>query len=65
LIYNEVDVLTTSKLLGHTSMKHTQRYVDAPNEMKEAATNKLNFQLYVNQKYKFESFYKNRKKWKL
>lgn len=39
LIYNDVDVLTASRLLGHTSMKHTQRYVTASQEMKEAATN--------------------------
>lgn len=45
LIFNEVDVLTTSKLLGHTSMKHTQRYVDASTEMKQAATNKVNIEL--------------------
>src|ERR1043166_8977217 len=29
LIFNDVDVLTASKLLGHTTMKHTHRYVDA------------------------------------
>jgi len=45
LIYNDVDVLTASKLLGHTSMKHTQRYVKASAEMKQTATNKLNFDL--------------------
>ncbi len=45
LIYNDVDVLTASKLLGHTSMKHTQRYVKASQEMKEAATDKVNFDL--------------------
>ena len=45
LIYNEVDILTASKLLGHMSMKHTQRYVDSAREMKEVATNKLNFEL--------------------
>jgi integrase/recombinase XerD len=45
LIYNDVDVLTTSKLLGHTSMKHTQRYVESAKEMKETATNKINFDL--------------------
>jgi integrase/recombinase XerD len=45
LIYNNVDVLTTSKLLGHTSMKHTQRYVKAADEMKQAATNKINIDL--------------------
>lgn len=43
LILNEVDILTTSKLLGHTSMKHTQRYVKASDEMKQRATDKLNF----------------------
>ena len=45
LIYNDVDILTASKLLGHTSMKHTQRYVKASQEMKEAATDKINFDL--------------------
>jgi integrase/recombinase XerD len=45
LIFNDVDVLTASKLLGHTSMKHTQRYVKASEEMKQAATNKINFDL--------------------
>lgn len=45
LIFNEVDVLTTSKLLGHTSMKHTQRYVDASNEMKENATKAINIDI--------------------
>lgn len=45
LIYNDVDVLTASKLLGHTSMKHTQRYVKASEEMKQTATDKLNFNI--------------------
>jgi len=45
LMFNNVDVLTTSKLLGHTSMKHTQRYVRASQEMKQTATDKLNFEL--------------------
>lgn len=45
LIYNDVDVLTASKLLGHTSLKHTQRYVDTANEMKQRATNKVNIEL--------------------
>jgi len=45
LIFNDVDVLTASKLLGHTSMKHTQRYVKASEEMKRVATNKINFEL--------------------
>ena len=43
LILNDVDVLTASQLLGHTSMKHTQRYVKAADEMKQRATDKLNF----------------------
>jgi len=45
LIYNDVDILTASKLLGHTSMKHTQRYVKASQEMKQAATDKVNIEL--------------------
>lgn len=45
LIFNGVDVLTASKLLGHTSLKHTQRYVKASLEMKEEATNKINIDL--------------------
>lgn len=45
LIYNDVDVLTASKLLGHTSLRHTQRYVNAASEMKITATNKLNIDL--------------------
>jgi len=45
LIYQDVDVLTASKLLGHTSLRHTQRYVDAAAEMKQKATDKLNIEL--------------------
>ena len=45
LIFNDVDVLTASKLLGHTSMKHTQRYVDTAAEMKQKATDKVNIEL--------------------
>lgn len=45
LIYMDTDVLTASKLLGHTSMKHTQRYVNAAEEMKQRATDKLNIQI--------------------
>jgi integrase/recombinase XerD len=45
LIYNEVDVLTASKLLGHTSMEQTQRYVKAAAEMKQNATDKINIDL--------------------
>lgn len=45
LIYNDVDVLTASKLLGHTSLRHTQRYVNAADEMKRTATNKIDIGL--------------------
>jgi integrase len=45
LIFNNVDVLTASKLLGHTSTAQTQRYVRASEEMKQAATNKINIDL--------------------
>lgn len=45
LIYNEVDVLTASKLLGHNSLRHTQRYVNTAAEMKQKATNKINIDL--------------------
>ncbi len=45
LIFNDVDLLTTSKLLGHQSTKHTIRYVKAGEEMKQTATDKLNFDL--------------------
>jgi integrase/recombinase XerD len=45
LILNDVDVLTTSKLMGHTTLKHTQRYVKAADEMKQKATSKINIEL--------------------
>lgn len=45
LILNEVDVLTASKLLGHNSLRHTQRYVNTAAEMKQKATNKINIDL--------------------
>lgn len=45
LIFLGTDVITASELLGHTSLKHTQRYVKAANEMKQRATDKLNIQL--------------------
>lgn len=45
LIYHDIDLLTTSKLLGHTSTKHTQRYVKASEEMKQKGTDKLNISL--------------------
>jgi site-specific recombinase XerD len=45
LIYFGADVTTASDLLGHTSLKHTQRYVKAAKELKEKATDALNFTL--------------------
>lgn len=45
LIYHGTDVLTASSLLGHTTMRHTQRYVKTANELKERATDKLNIEI--------------------
>ena len=45
LVLNDVDVLTASKLLGHNSLRHTQRYVDTAAEMKQKATDKINIEL--------------------
>lgn len=45
LAFQGVDILTISKILAQTSVKHTQRYVDAANEMKIKATDKLNVKL--------------------
>jgi Site-specific recombinase XerD len=45
LIFLGEDITTASELLGHTSLKHTQRYVRAANEMKQRATDKLNINL--------------------
>ena len=45
LIFNDVDILTTSKLLGHSSTDQTMRYVKAAEEMKQKATDTLNFDL--------------------
>lgn len=42
LAYNGVDILTISKILAHSSTKHTMRYVDAANEMKIKAMENLN-----------------------
>lgn len=41
LLFHGSDVFTASKLLGHSSVKHTQRYVRAADEMKQEAVNKL------------------------
>ena len=45
LIFNDVDILTTSKLLGHSSTDQTMRYVKAAEELKQKGTDKLNFDL--------------------
>lgn len=45
LIFNDVGILTASQLLGHRSLKDTQRYVDTAKAMKQAATDKLNIDL--------------------
>ncbi len=45
LIYYGADVTTASTLLGHSTLKHTQRYVKAANDLKERATDKLNIEL--------------------
>jgi integrase/recombinase XerD len=41
LIANDVDVLLTSKLLGHTSLTHTLRYVRVVEEQKVKAVNRI------------------------
>jgi len=43
LILNDVDVVTASKLLGHSTLTHTNRYVDSAAELKQKATDKINF----------------------
>lgn len=45
LVFLGTDVVTASALLGHSTLKHTQRYVKAANELKERATDKLNIEL--------------------
>jgi len=41
LIFNGADVTTVSSILGHTSLKHTQRYVREAKALKERATDSL------------------------
>ncbi len=41
LAYYENDIYTISKLLGHTSLKHTTKYVRESNELKLKATNSI------------------------
>jgi integrase/recombinase XerD len=45
LIVEGTDVLTVSSILGHSTMKHTQRYVTAGAELKKSAMNKVNIEL--------------------
>jgi integrase len=45
LILNRVDLLTTAKLMGHSSTKHTIRYVKASEEMQRTGTEKINIKL--------------------
>ena len=45
LILNEVDLLSTSSLMGHGSTSQTLRYVTAAEELKQRGTDKLNFEL--------------------
>lgn len=39
------DVVTTSKLLGHSTLKQTNRYVDTAEELKRENINKMNIEL--------------------
>jgi integrase/recombinase XerD len=41
LAYYENDILTISKLMGHTSLKHTTKYVRIADEMKKKAVNSI------------------------
>ncbi len=41
LIFNKVDIHTASKLLGHTSLTHTQRYVHESLKLNKDAVNSL------------------------
>ncbi|MEO6731373.1 MAG: tyrosine-type recombinase/integrase [Ferruginibacter sp.] len=41
LVFNGADIYTTSKLLGHTSLKHTERYLRESCKLKEQAVNNL------------------------
>jgi integrase len=45
LILKEVDVLTTSELMGHTTLQQVKRYVKAASELKQRATDKINIEL--------------------
>jgi integrase len=43
LILMDTNIFITSKLLGHTTLKHTQRYIHLASILKERTTDKLNF----------------------
>lgn len=43
LVLMDTNIVTTSQLLGHTSLKHTQRYLHLATQLKERATDKLSF----------------------
>ncbi len=45
LIVEGTDVLTVSSMLGHAGLMHTMRYVKAAAELKNRASDKLNFDL--------------------
>lgn len=45
LIFHGADVTTTSRLMSHTSTKHTGRYVRTAAELKRRATDQLNISL--------------------
>jgi prepilin-type processing-associated H-X9-DG protein len=41
ILFYDGDILSTSKLLGHSSLTYTQRYVRVVEQMKQDAVNKL------------------------
>lgn len=45
LVYVGTDISVVGDLMGHSSLKHTPRYIKASNELKERATDKLNINL--------------------
>jgi site-specific recombinase XerD len=45
LIFLGADVIVASSLLGHSTLRHTQRYLRAANELKQRATDKLNIEV--------------------
>ncbi|MEO6977848.1 MAG: site-specific integrase [Mucilaginibacter sp.] len=45
LVFLGTDVIAASSLLGHSTLQYTSRYVKAAAELKERATDKLNFKL--------------------